>query len=115
LKKLVEVKDIQKLSTMLDELKFSLPTSLWDKVDNIISFVDGNIARKNQSDKNEFKRAIYQRMKAAPTEELNKKWYSLYKRLDSIFEEDKEKDAIEQSQDRLSELLLSIGEIISEE
>lgn len=110
MKKKVEVSDIKMLLDLINELKYKLSTSTWDEFDNIISFVEDRLLKVEQEEKNEYKRVIYGMMKAATTEEENKRLYNMYKEIDVIFDSNKGDSPIERRASRMLEILEKMEE-----
>lgn len=84
-KKLVEREHLQYIAQELHSIKLQTPSPLYERIDELLKFIEGSIIQSNQDSKNEFKRVIYKRMKEAQTPEENRKWYEFYKSLDDTF------------------------------
>jgi|GEM_PF-2793255 succinate dehydrogenase flavin-adding protein (antitoxin of CptAB toxin-antitoxin module) len=108
MKRLVEISDIKILLNLIEKLKFKSNTNVWNEFDNIIDFIEDNILKVEQEEKNQFKRAIYKRMKETKGEE-NKNLYKLYHEIDDIFNyANKYKSKDERKAIRMLELLEKI-------
>lgn len=81
MKKLVEREHLVHLESELFYIKLTAHSDLQERIDELISYVNENIIQKDKDFINETKRVIYKRMKEAPTEEENKRWYALYNEL----------------------------------
>lgn len=82
LKKLIDIKLLERLEKELFEIKVAAPASgiLSQKIDNLYDFVINEILKKNQVQLNELKRFVYQKMSTTKGEE-NKKWFDFYQTL----------------------------------
>lgn len=85
MKKLVEREHLQYVADELKEIKSQVPPEAQERISNLLIFLESNVLHHDQDSKNEFKRAVYKRMKEAKTEEENRHWYEFYKSLDDMF------------------------------
>lgn len=79
-KKLVDREHLDYLGQELFYIGLAHQTD--ERIQSLIQYVNDHIIQRDQEEKNEFKRAIYQRMKNATTQEESQQWYDLYKSLD---------------------------------
>lgn len=84
MKKLVEREHIKHIINEIHEIRDYVPCHLKNRLSELEIFIDNNVYNNSKETKNEFKRAIYKRMKNAATPAENKVWYEFYKTVDEL-------------------------------
>lgn len=93
-RKLVDREDLQYIIDELFFIKLQAPEQLQNKIDVLVKFIDCAVLESDKENVNELKREFYKSMKEAKTPEVNKRYYEMYKSLDKLLANNKNRNEV---------------------
>jgi len=89
MKRLVDYKDIDYIRTELMFLRAMVADGvLEERISDLYDFVETALVDTDRDTRNEMKRDVYKKIKAAQNEEEAAAWYEVYKQIDQVYRTD---------------------------